>query len=591
MHGALKFLTILMVGLWTTAGAADDKTTCLSAGDSSAAILACDKVIASGQLKDNELTSAYSWRGFHLNNKGEYDRALADISEAIRRAPGRGIVYHNRASIYARKGEHDRVIADLNKAVELGHKNHQLYATRGASYIHKNEIDRAIADLTEAIRLDPKYTYAYLQRGNAYNRKGEHNRSFSDYDQAVRLDPQRSEGFRGRGNSYNRKGEYDRSIADFNEAIRLYPKDASAYAGRAGSLARTGDYDRALADADEAIKLDPKLASAYNNRGFILNSKGEYNRALADLNESIRLNPNSGFAFKNRAISYENKSEFAKALADFRTARNLNVHTFEIAEHEAVEGEKRTEQKLAALGRPAPATPTTAEIRVALVVGNGNYRHATRLPNPANDAADVAQVLRRLGFDVVEGRDLDKRGLEDKLREFGRKLDRAGMALFFYAGHGMQLGGRNYLIPIDAKLERVGDLSLDTIDVSQVLAQMEAEQRVNLDFLDACRDNPLARTFARALGTRSASVGQGLASIQGAIGTMIAYATQPDAVALDGEGRNSPFTTALIKHIATPGQDIGVIMRRVRTDVVQVTRGKQVPWDHSSLMGEVVLAR
>jgi uncharacterized caspase-like protein len=177
------------------------------------------------------------------------------------------------------------------------------------------------------------------------------------------------------------------------------------------------------------------------------------------------------------------------------------------------------------------------------------------------------------------------------VREFGRKLDQAELALFFYAGHGMQVGGKNYVVPTDAKLERAGDLTLDTIDVGQVLAQMESEPRVNLVFLDACRDNPLARSFARSLGTRSTAVGSGLASIQSAIGTMIAYATEPDKVALDGSGRNSPFTAALLKHLATPGLDIGSVMRRVRTDVVQATRGKQVPWDHSSLMGDVVLAR
>jgi uncharacterized caspase-like protein len=120
---------------------------------------------------------------------------------------------------------------------------------------------------------------------------------------------------------------------------------------------------------------------------------------------------------------------------------------------------------------------------------------------------------------------------------------------------------------------------------------MEAEKRVNLIFLDACRDNPLARSLARSPGTRSASVGQGLASIQSAVGTLIAYATQPNNVALDGEGRNSPFTKALLKHLTAPGVDVGLIMRRVRADVIAATRDKQVPWDDSSLVGEVILMR
>jgi hypothetical protein len=245
---------------------------------------------------------------------------------------------------------------------------------------------------------------------------------------------------------------------------------------------------------------------------------------------------------------------------------------------------------------PAPAQPAVVSStefghRVALVIGNGDYRVANRLSNPTNDANDMAAVLRRLGFDVVEGKNLDRRAMDDAIREFGRKLDGADLALFFYAGHGLQVGGKNYLVPIDAKLERAGDLLLDTVDVGTVLAQMEGEKRVNLVFLDACRDNPLSRSLARSLATRSTSVGVGLAPIQSAVGTMIAYATRPESVAFDGEGRNSPFTTALLKHIATPGVDIGALMRRVRADVIAATREKQVPWDDSSLVGDVVLAR
>src|SRR5215470_718765 len=237
------------------------------------------------------------------------------------------------------------------------------------------------------------------------------------------------------------------------------------------------------------------------------------------------------------------------------------------------------------------ASPVWADTRVALVIGNGAYQNANKLANPANDAADVAQLLRQVGFDVIDGRDLDQRAMVEKIRDFGRKLEQADVALFFYAGHGLQVAGKNYLVPIDAKLERPGDLNFETIDLAQVQAQMAAENRVNLIFLDACRDNPLARTLARSMGggTRAITVSQGLASVQSTVGTMIAYATQPDDVALDGQGRNSPFTTALLKHAATPGLEISAVMKRVRVDVIASTHGKQVPWDHSSLTGDVML--
>jgi uncharacterized caspase-like protein len=196
-----------------------------------------------------------------------------------------------------------------------------------------------------------------------------------------------------------------------------------------------------------------------------------------------------------------------------------------------------------------------------------------------------------MGFDVIAGNNLDYNGMKDAIRSFGRKLDRADLALFFYAGHGLQVAGDNYLVPIDAKLERAADLNFEAIDVNLVMQQMEAEKRVNLIFLDACRDNPLSRSLARSLGTRSAAVSSGLASIQSGVGTMISFSTRPDTVALDGEGRNSPFTTALLKYLPTPNLDIGLVMRRVRADVLATTHDKQEPWDNSSLVGDVILAR
>jgi uncharacterized caspase-like protein len=238
----------------------------------------------------------------------------------------------------------------------------------------------------------------------------------------------------------------------------------------------------------------------------------------------------------------------------------------------------------------ASAPATNFQHRVSLVIGNGAYRFAPALANPANDEADVVDVLHKLNFDVVDGKNLDRRGMEDAIRQFGHKLDDADLALFFYSGHGLQVDGKNYLVPIDAKLERTSDLSLDAIDVRTVLTQMQSGQRVNLVFLDACRDNPLARSLARSIGSRSVSIGQGLGAIEGALGTMISFSTQPDNVALDGDGRNSPFTTALLKHLVDHGIDIDVVMRRVRADVIAQTHQKQIPWDHSSLVGEVVLS-
>ena len=173
-----------------------------------------------------------------------------------------------------------------------------------------------------------------------------------------------------------------------------------------------------------------------------------------------------------------------------------------------------------------------------------------------------------------------------KTREFSAKLDKAELALVFYAGHGVQVDGRNYLVPVDAKLEHAGDLDLDAVD----LQTMEAERRVNLVFLDACRDNPFTRSLARSLGsTRSTAVAQGLAQVNSAAGTMIAFSTQPDNVAQDGQGRNSPFTAALLKYVKMPNLEVEQMMKQVRVEVMAATQEKQVPWGHSSLVGDVYL--
>ena len=235
-------------------------------------------------------------------------------------------------------------------------------------------------------------------------------------------------------------------------------------------------------------------------------------------------------------------------------------------------------------------TPAHAAKRVALVIGNSAYEQATPLNNAKNDADALAAVLERLGFDVIKGIDLNHSQFGGRVRKFARAIRGAKVALLFYAGHGLQVNGRNYLAPIDAKLSDEADLEFETVRLETILTQMERETRINLVFLDACRDNPLARNLARSMGTRSANVGRGLARVETGVGTLIAFATEPGNVALDGKGSNSPFTEALLKHIETPDLDIAKLMRRVRKEVLDTTAGKQVPWSNSSLTGDFVFA-
>ena len=223
--------------------------------------------------------------------------------------------------------------------------------------------------------------------------------------------------------------------------------------------------------------------------------------------------------------------------------------------------------------------------RVALVIGNSAYVHTGALANPKNDAADMAAALKKLGFQVVEGFDVDKAAFDRKVRDFANALEGAAVGLFFYAGHGLAVEGQNYLVPVDAQLTSAVALEFEMVRADTVHRVMERQAKTNILFLDACRDNPLSRNLARSMGTRSAAIGRGLAPIESGIGTLISFSTQPGNVASDGSGRNSPFAGALVKHLSTSKNDLSAILMAVRNDVMKETQRRQVPWEHSALTG------
>jgi uncharacterized caspase-like protein len=239
----------------------------------------------------------------------------------------------------------------------------------------------------------------------------------------------------------------------------------------------------------------------------------------------------------------------------------------------------------------APAA-LAEERRVALVVGNAAYRHATALANPGNDADGVARTLAGLGFRVTLLRDLGVAAFREALLEFGDAARGADVALFFFAGHGLQMGLRdraeNFLVPVDAALADARRLEDETIRLSRVLELMEPA-RARVVILDACRDNPLLAAMANTGGTRS--VGRGLAPIEGAAqGTLIAFSTAPGAVAADGRGSNSPFTEALLRHLPAPAVEFRTVLTRVRAEVARATGNAQVPWSNDGLLTELFLA-
>src|SRR6187200_389230 len=237
------------------------------------------------------------------------------------------------------------------------------------------------------------------------------------------------------------------------------------------------------------------------------------------------------------------------------------------------------------------AQSAQAERRVAFVVGNGAYKNVQPLPNPSIDAKSMAGVLRNVGFEVVEGTNLTRDKMTERLLEFGKKAQGADVAVFSYAGHGIAIGGVNYLLPIDADIKSEMDVKLGAaINIDLTLEQTMGDAKVKLVFLDACRDNPFAAKIKSNSATRSVNVQTGLAEMKSGEGTLIAFATGPGQTALDGtEGGNSPFTRALIANITQPGVEIQQAMTKVRAQVNEETNKGQLPWGHTNLIGSVYL--
>ncbi len=234
-----------------------------------------------------------------------------------------------------------------------------------------------------------------------------------------------------------------------------------------------------------------------------------------------------------------------------------------------------------------PAAAQDAYRRVALVIGNSSYVSAPTLPNPANDAFAMSDTLRRLGFAVQEGIDLDAAGMVESLRAFGAVAGTADIALVFYAGHGIQVDGTNYLLPVDVTLERERDLNYEAVPLDLILSEVSQARKLALVILDACRDNPFAGQLQASMGpTRSTAIGRGLGRVDAPADTLVAFATRDGAVAEDGTGFNSPFTAALLSHLAEPDVEIGHYFRKVRDSVVAATNGRQEPFVYGSLSAE-----
>jgi tetratricopeptide (TPR) repeat protein len=504
------------------------------------------------------------------------------------------------------------------------------YSNRAGAYMAKGDYDHALADFDMAVELHPEVAAFWLNRGGLWNRREDFDRAIADLTKAIQLDPLLWKSFNNRSVAWKAKGEYTRAKDDIDQAIRLAPNEPLPHAHRAGLWRLLGDLDAAIADLNKAIAVIPPktsprqspMALILTNRGDVWRYRGEFDRALADYTEASRYAGGYALAYIGRGLTYERMSDPVRARAEFEMA--LQKPTFGNDSNKSAQDTARA--RLAALdsGMEQPSipaaprkaanqtsipTPSLAAStvkpaisqgrRVALVIGNSSYKSVPALTNPQKDAEAIAASLRNIGFETVTlAADATREKLLDALRNFTNEAEKADWAMVYYAGHGIEVNGQNYLIPVDAKLATDRDIQFEAIPLDQVLASLEGARKLKLVLLDACRDNPFmpqmrktvapdaaaVSTAGGNVGTRSIGRGLGEVKVQGA--SLVVFAAKHGQTALDGDGGNSPFAVAMVQRIATPGVEINKIFRLVRDDVMEATAGRQEPYTYGSLPGK-----
>jgi tetratricopeptide (TPR) repeat protein len=452
---------------------------------------------------------------------------------------------------------------------------------RGHARFAMNQFIESVNDFTEAIRLNPRIAGYYDNRQNAYKAIGRLRDALNDANTAVHLAPNYAFVYQGRASVYDAMGHFDLAINDYSKCISLEPINAFHFFYRGTLLAKNGQLREALADLTQALAIDRNLVDAYRERGFTYKKLENSDAAKSDLTLF--------------AAVRSDDVEVAQALRELQSPPASIQHYVAPA-------------NAAAPPTPAPVAwtvPVAATAlqsgcdkrtrRVALIVGNGAYNVASKLPNPTNDADDVAEILRsKLCFDTLAVKDATRAAFEQAVGVFVQKAENAEIALFYYAGHAMQLRQTNFLLPVDSDLSNEYGATHSNISAQDLITTLESRAKVTLVFLDACRNNPLEEEFRRrvsALG-RGFDEQRGLAPMSGHHSeTLIVFATRPNEQAADGTGRNSPFTRAFLEHIATPNRDVELVMRDVAASVRQQTNGRQIPQRLTELQNGLVLLK
>jgi tetratricopeptide (TPR) repeat protein len=559
MLRALLFGLVMLVAAGP-ARAAGDVDTCRNAtAEPTARLAACESVIADEKITGPSRAAAFWYRGDSLVKKRDYDGAIAAFTASHEIAP----------------------------------QNINVINARGIAYSYKGDDERALADYDLCLQLRPTYGSAYNNRGLIFMRRGELQRALDEFNLAVKHtsnDQSRYLHHYNRGRLQGLMKQYDASLADFAEAQKVNPDGPQVPAYRCITYTGMGRFDDALVDCNAALAKSPNNVYALTSRGNAYLGKGNLDAALDDYNQVLKINPNYVRAYVGRGQLFEKRRNLAAARADYRAAANaVQARREDIDTTLARAVAKERLEALLGTAAPAAADKTTPSApagprKVALIVGNGAYRNVAPLDNPPRDAKLLASTFRELGFATVTlAPDLSRDKFFATLHEFGMEAEKADWAVVYYAGHGMEIGGVNYLIPVDARLKADSDAETQAVALEQVIAAVAGARKLRLVMLDACRDNPFEKTMQRTIALKL--VNRGFSNIEPEAGFMVVYAAKHGETALDGDSANSPFATVLARVIKEPKIEVRKLFDIVRDDVWKATNRTQQPFTYGSLPG------
>jgi tetratricopeptide (TPR) repeat protein len=551
-------LSIALFGISAPALAAADIDTCRDVGaEAEARLVACSAVTLDDSVTGKPRAAAYGYIGESQAKKRDYDSAITAYSKA-----------------------HD---ADPDN---VGYLN-----ARGIAYSNKGDDEHAMADYNQCLQMRPDFSSCFNNRGVVYLRKGNLQAALDDFSAAVKTtNANRYFGYFNRGRVLTLRKDYDAAIADFAQAREINRNAMQIPTYRCITYTEMGKFDEALADCNEVLGKFPASTYTLTSRGNLYLAKGDLDAALKDYNAVLKINPNNIRAHAGRGQLFEKRGDTIAARYDYRSASATLTKFDEI---ETATARHMAQERLAAMAaveaKPAPGKasapqPPSGPRKVALIIGNGAYRNVRQLDNPPRDAKLIADTFRGLGFQTVTlAPDLTRDKFFAALRDFGGEAEKSDWAVVYYAGHGMEIGGINYLIPTDARLAADHDAETQAVALEQVIAAVAGARKLRLVMLDACRDNPFEKNMQHTIALKLVS--KGLSNIEPEAGFMVVYAAKHGETALDGEAVNSPFAVALARDIKEPKIEVRKLFDIVRDDVWTSTKHEQQPFTYGSPPG------